>query len=191
MQDNTADLLEDLDNPLDCVEDILINNDWICDRKNEEEISVHINGKMGTYHLHFLWQPEYNALELVCELCDISIVSKTIDATAKAIVAINASMWLGHFDIQEDIFIPQYRYTSLLHGLNLASGLELIEQLIHVALSECERFYPAFLILSKPQNEDGLMPKNDNNDTVDQSLSINSSNEETLSLALMDTAGES
>ena len=191
MQDNTADLLEDLDNPLDCVEDILINNDWIYDRKNEEEISVHVNGKMGTYHLHFMWQPEYNALELVCELCDISIVSNTIDTTAKAIAAINASMWLGHFDIQEDVFIPQYRYTSLLHGLNLASGLELIEQLIHIALSECERFYPAFLIISKEHSSDSLTPKNDNDSKIGTHLPTSATNEERLSLALMDTAGES
>ena len=55
-------------------------------------------------------------------------------------------MWLGHFDVTPDSQSPAFRQGVLLRGASGAS-VEQIEDLVDIALSECERFYPAFQLV--------------------------------------------
>ena len=56
---------------------------------------------------------------------------------------INEKLWLGHFDLCSDYNMPMYRHTLLTRGWQRLS-VEQLEDLVDVALCECERFYPAF-----------------------------------------------
>jgi len=162
------EIFEDVSNPLDSVEEILYANDWIFDRMTEDELTVQITGKMGEYKLFFHWQEQYSAMKFVCQY-DLDVKHEAMDMASKTMTSINSGLWLGHFDFREGTEIPCFRHTTLFRGQTQTSGADHIEDLVDIALAECERFYPVFDILSR-----GL-PANDCD----------------LSLALMTVAGES
>ena len=72
-----------------------------------------------------------------------------MDNAARAMTAINANLWLGHFDIRPGGTVPCFRHTSLFRGMTHGSGADHLEDLVDIALSECERYYPAFSLLSR------------------------------------------
>ena len=55
-------------------------------------------------------------------------------------------MWLGHFEIGSEDGVPLFRHTVLLRGQGGAS-VEQVEDLVDIAVAECERFFPAFQFL--------------------------------------------
>lgn len=148
------DIFEDVSNPLDSVEEILCANDWTFDRMTEDELTVQISGKMGEYTLFFHWQEEYSAMRFVCQF-DLDIRREAMDQAAKTMTSINSGLWLGHFDFREGTEIPCFRHTTLFRGQTQTSGAEHIEDLVDIALAECERFYPVFDLLSRgiPAND--------------------------------------
>ena len=56
---------------------------------------------------------------------------------------VNNRLWLGHFDVEPDDHTPMFRHALLLRGQRGAT-IEQIEDLVEVALTESERYYPAF-----------------------------------------------
>ncbi|MFA5591895.1 MAG: YbjN domain-containing protein [Micavibrio sp.] len=155
------DIFEDVSNPLDSVEEILCANEWIFDRMTEDELTVQVTGKMGEYKLFFHWQEDYSAMQFSCEM-DVEISESAMDAAAKTMTEINSSLWLGHFDFRSGTNIPHFRHTTLFRGMTHTSGAEHLEDLVDIAISECERYFPVFDIFSR-----GL-PAND----ADMSLAI-------------------
>lgn len=168
------DLFDDVSNPLDGIEEIMINNDWTFDRLSQDEITVHVSGKQGTYKMSFVWQDSFNALQFCCAP-DLAIAANKIAEAAQVMNDINVSLWLGHFDICTDnksqkdktVHIPCFRHTSLFRGITETSGIAHMEDLIDIALHECERYYPSFELLSQATR----------------------STKKDMSLALMDVAG--
>jgi len=64
-------------------------------------------------------------------------------AINELLARINERMAVGHFDLWADRGLPVFRQSTLLRG---AQGLsvEQLEDLVEIALAECERFYPSF-----------------------------------------------
>jgi hypothetical protein len=150
------EFFEEVSNPLDGVEEILYANQWVFDRMTNDELTVQITGKMGEYKLFFQWQEEYSAMTFSCQY-DLDIHRSAVDEARRMMSTINAGLWLGHFDLREGD-IPCFRHTTLFRGMTQTSGVEPLEDLVDIALSECERFYPVFEILSRglPANDDDL-----------------------------------
>jgi len=148
------EIFEDVSNPLDSVEEILYANEWVFDRMNEDELNVQITGKMGEYKLFFQWQEQYSAMQFTC-VFDLDIKRDAMDLAAKTMTSINSGLWLGHFDFREGTEIPCFRHTTLFRGMTQTSGAEHIEDLVDIALAECERYYPVFDIFSRglPAND--------------------------------------
>ncbi len=148
------ELFEDVSNPLDSVEEILCANEWVFDRMNEDELNVQITGKMGEYKLFFHWQEEYSAMQFTC-LYDIDVKNDAMVAAAKTMTDINSGLWLGHFDFRPGTQTPCFRHTTLFRGQTQTSGAEHIEDLVDIALAECERYFPVFDIFSRgvPAND--------------------------------------
>ncbi len=151
--ENEIDLYDDVSNPLDGVEEIMMNNDWSFDRLNQDEMTVHISGKQGVYKMSFIWQEDFSAMQFYCTP-DLTIApNKQIEAS-QVMNKINASLWLGHFDVRTEengvaVNVPCFRHTSLFRGMNDTSGVAHMEDLIDIALHECERYYMTFDLLSK------------------------------------------
>jgi len=141
-------------NPIDLVEEIVQSNEWAHDRASDEEMMVEIGGRWCDYHLLFVWQREINALHFSCGF-EMKVPKLRRAAVFELLAAVNERLWLGHFDLAQSDASPAFRQGVLLRGAAGAS-VEQIEDLVDIAVSECERFYPAFQLVvwgGKPADE--------------------------------------
>jgi hypothetical protein len=129
-------------NPIDLVEEVAGANEWPHERTGEEELVVEIAGRWGTYRLDFAWQEDMNALHFSCGF-EMSVPESRQAAVYELLALANEKLWLGHFDLSGEEGAPLFRQTLLLGGASQVSG-EQIQDLVDIAVSECERFYPAF-----------------------------------------------
>ena len=141
-------------NPIDLVEEIVQANEWAHDRASDEEMAVEIAGRWCDYRLFFVWQREVSALHFTCAF-EMKVPKARRAAVFELLAVVNERMWLGHFDVTADTQSPCFRHGVLLRG---ASGacVEQIEDLVDIAVSECERFFPAFQLVvwgGKPAEE--------------------------------------
>ncbi|RAU23073.1 hypothetical protein CU669_06410 [Paramagnetospirillum kuznetsovii] len=140
---NTAYQDEEIQaNPMDMVEQIVAANDWAFDRRNDEELAAEVPGQWCNYSLYFAWREDMGAMHFTCAF-DMKIPDAKRGPIYELLAVINEKLWLGHFGLWDDDAVPMFRHTSLLRG---GAGLspEQLEDLVDLAVSECERFYPAF-----------------------------------------------
>ena len=143
-----------LENPIDLAEEIVRANQWAHDRASNEELLVEIAGRWSDYRVLFLWQREIAALHFSCSF-EMRVPKARRAAVLELLAAINERLWLGHFDLVSDDLSPSFRQGVLLRGAGGAS-VEQLEDLVDVAVTECERFYPAFQLVvwgGKPAEE--------------------------------------
>jgi hypothetical protein len=129
-------------NPLDIVEEIVTANEWPFDRPGDDEMIVEIGGRWCDYRLYFAWQAEVSAMQFSCQF-DMKVPPPCRSSVSELLAEVNSRLWLGHFDVCSTEQTPMFRHTTLLRGAPRAS-VEQVEDLVDIALSECERFYPAF-----------------------------------------------
>ena len=133
---------EHLGNPVDLVEQFVTANDWAFDRRNDEELAAEAPGQWCNYSLYFAWREDMGAIHFTCAF-DMKVPEAKRSAICELLAMINEKLWLGHFGLWEDEGVPMFRHTSLLRGGGGLSS-EQVEDLVDLAVSECERFYPAF-----------------------------------------------
>jgi len=168
MEQQTSTPSEETINPLDSVEDLLNDHNWVYNRMNSDELIVQVTGNACDYRLLFVWQEHMSALQFCCQY-EMEIHDNNIPAANAAIMDINSSLWMGHFEIDKENRMPAFRHTCLLRGRKDAGNSEYVEDLVDISLVQCERYHSLFHILSLPETAP----------------------EDSLSLALMDTLGES
>ena len=142
MRVSTEDVVSSADNPLDLVEDIVAANQWPFERNCDEELSVTVAGIWCDYHLGFSFNSALGGLQLASAY-DMRVPGKRRGDVHSLLAMVNERMWLGHFDLWIEDGVPMYRHAVLTRG---GAGLHAsqMEELIKIAITECERFYPAF-----------------------------------------------
>jgi len=129
-------------NPLDLVEQIVGGNEWAFDRRNDSEMAAEAPGKWCDYGLYFSWSREISAMHFTCTF-DLKVPAPQRRALYELIGLANERLWIGHFGLDTDDGTPVFRQSVLLRGAQGAS-VESLEDMVDIAMTECERFYPAF-----------------------------------------------
>jgi hypothetical protein len=137
-----TEIVERTPNPLDVVEEVVSAFDWSFERPSVEEMLAEVAGRWGTYRLFFYWQEDVAAMQFSCQF-DMTVPDDRAAEIVTLLSMVNERMWLGHFDVDADDSTPMFRHTLLLRGTQGAT-IEQIEDLVDVAVTECERFFPAF-----------------------------------------------
>ena len=132
-------------NPLDVLEAMFTENDWPFERPDDDEIVVETTGGWCDYRLFFIWREDLHALYFTCSF-DMKIPKDQRRGVNDLLALINQRMWMGHFDLCSDDGTPTYRHTLPTRGLKQLS-VEQMEDMMDIALAECERFFPAFQFL--------------------------------------------
>jgi len=153
-------------NPRDLAEQLVTDRDWLFDRPDEAELVAEVSGNWCNYSIWFAWQPDLGGLIFSCAY-DTKIPEKQRSKVLPLLAAVNEKMWLGHFDMGSEDGLVMFRHALLLRGGQGATS-EQLDDLLDIAMSECNRFYPAFQSVLWGGN------------TVEQALEI----------ALLDTVGE-
>jgi hypothetical protein len=129
-------------NPIDMVEQIAAARDWVFDRRSEEEMAIEVPGHWADYRMFFSWLDDLCALHLACAF-EMRVPGYRRTDINDLLARINEKLAIGHFDLWADEGLPVFRQSVLLRGADGAT-LEQLEDLVQIAITECERFYPAF-----------------------------------------------
>ncbi|MEA2779718.1 MAG: hypothetical protein QOK29_1262 [Rhodospirillaceae bacterium] len=145
MTELAVDTTENRSNPLDVLEELVDANEWRFDRSSKEEMVVELSGRWSDYRLYFIWQEDLSAICFSCVM-DLRVPARRRATFLELLGGVNEKLWLGHFDLCVDEPVPMFRHTVLLRGVG-GVAVEQLEDLVDIAVSECERFYPAFQFL--------------------------------------------
>ena len=129
-------------NPLDALERIVAANDWAFDRRSDGEMAAEAPGKWCDYGLYFSWSREISAMHFTCAF-DLKVPAARRTALYELLALANEKLWIGHFGMDSDDGMPLFRHSVLLRGARGASA-ESLEDMVDIAITECERFFPAF-----------------------------------------------
>jgi hypothetical protein len=129
-------------NPLDVIEQIVSTNEWAFERRNDAEMAAEAPGQWSDYGLYFNWSQEISAMHFTCAF-DMKVPEKRRADFYKLLALANTHLWIGHFGMDADDGMPVFRHAVLLRGAPGAS-LESMEDMVDIAITECERFFPAF-----------------------------------------------
>jgi hypothetical protein len=129
-------------NPLDIMEQIVIANDWAFDRRSDSEMAAEAPGRWCDYGLYFSWSHEISAMHFTCTF-DLKVPEKRRGLLYELLALANDRLWIGHFGIESGDGMPVFRHAVLLRGAPGASA-ESLEDMVDIAITECERFFPAF-----------------------------------------------
>lgn len=154
-------------NPLDEIEQLLLQRDIAHDRPIEDEIIGEVKGSWNHYKLWFRWEEALGVLMMSCSM-DVQVTKTASKARIYPLLAeLNEKLWLGHFEMSSEDGTIMFRYSVLAQD---ATDIlpDQIEAIIDVAITECNRCYPA----------------------LQSVLWGNSSVNEAITLAMFDTAGE-
>ncbi len=130
------------DNPLDIAEQVAMRREWAFDRPLEDELVAEIAGAWCNFRLWFTWQPDLGGMMFSCSY-DMKIPRHALQNVHALLAKVNERMWIGHFDICSEDNSIIFRHGLLLKHGNTAS-YDMMEELMDIAIEECDRFYPAF-----------------------------------------------
>lgn len=114
---------------------------WPCEA-TRDELSGEIQGSWATYQVKGIWREEDNVLQVLC-LPDVRVAKEHRPAANELATLVNEQLWLGHFEIWSQGGVILYRHALMLGDDGLL-GLDMAQFAIESAISECDRFYPAF-----------------------------------------------
>ncbi len=129
-------------NPLDVIEHVASTQNWAFDRTGEHELDLAISGAWGDYAVSINWRDDVEALHLAAEM-DLRAPREKRGPLVDLMAQINEKMFLGHFDLWAEEGIILFRNGLLLRGCMQVSSSQ-CEDLLTMAISACDRFYPAF-----------------------------------------------
>lgn len=129
-------------NPIDVMEQIVAANEWNFDRRSDQEMAAEAPGRWCDYGLFFNWSPEISAMHFTCAF-DLKVPEKQRGSLYELLALANERLWIGHFGMDTQDGMPVFRHAVLLRGAPGASA-ESLEDMIDIAITECERFFPAF-----------------------------------------------
>jgi hypothetical protein len=136
---------DDLD-PIDMVEHIAEHHEWEFDRIAHDQIAMAVEGQWRTYSITLAWSAHDETLRLICTF-EMEPPEERLPAVYDLLNRINDMCWTGCFTWWAEQKLMVYRYGLVLAGEQVA-GPEQIDTMIRAAIMGCERYYPAFQLVT-------------------------------------------
>ena len=132
-------------NPIDIVENVIHSKKWTFSRADEHELVAEIASQWCLYRLYFSWSEQIKAINFTVTF-DLKFPQNESQSVYELLALINEKLWIGHFDITSKNGIPAYRHTVFEPFMN-EMLYEQLEDLVDIAIYECEKYYPAFQLV--------------------------------------------
>lgn len=130
-----------LDHPLDMLEQAVEDNGWPFERSGQDEINLSVAGRWCDYHFCFTWREDLQSLHVAVSF-DMRVARERRGEIAELLMAVNAQLWLGHFDLWADDGTVLFRHVLIFPDSRVSAAQ--CEALLHLAVEACEHYYPAF-----------------------------------------------
>ncbi len=131
--------------PIDIVETLAEHHAWEFDRIADDQIAMAIEGVWRTYSITLAWSAFDETLRLICTF-DMDPPKDRLPQLFECMNSANDKCWTGAFTLWQAQRLMVYRYGLVLTG-GEAAGTAQINQLLNMAVSNSERFYPAFQLV--------------------------------------------
>lgn len=132
--------------PIDLVETIAAYHDWEFDRIAEDQIAMAVEGQWRTYAITLAWSAGDEILRLICTF-EMEPPEARLPQVHDLLNRINDACWTGCFTWWPEQRLMVYRYGLVLAGDQVA-GPDQVDTMIRAAISSCERYYPAFQLVT-------------------------------------------
>ncbi|GBR45507.1 hypothetical protein CSR02_05730 [Acetobacter pomorum] len=137
----TSEASSMLTNPLDLMEQVIGGHGWTFERCTPTEMAAEAPSRWCDYGLFFSWSAELGAILFTCAF-DLKAAPTQHANLYELIGLANEQIWVGHFSLDTEDGVLLFRHALLLRGTPAVT--DVFEDMIDIALAECERFYPAF-----------------------------------------------
>lgn len=140
------DLLSDEIDPIDIVETLAQYHAWEFDRVGDDQIAMALEGQWRSYSLTLAWSGADETLRLICTF-EMDPPEARLPQIYETLNLANDQVWSGGFAYWRAQSLMVWRYGLMLGGGQIAAP-EQIDRMIHAAVANCERFYPAFQLVA-------------------------------------------
>lgn len=140
------DLLSDEIHPIDIVETLAEHHAWQFDRVGDDQIAMAVEGQWRSYSLTLAWSGADETLRLICTF-EMDPPEDRLPELYETLNLANDQVWSGGFAYWRPQSLMVWRYGLMLGGGQMAAP-EQIDRMIHAAVANCERFYPAFQLVA-------------------------------------------
>ena len=137
-------LQEDL-HPIDIVEYLAEHHEWDFDRIADDQIAMAVEGQWRTYSITLAWSAYDETLRMVCTF-EMEPPEDKIPALYHILNDVNDQCWAGAFTYWAEQKLMVYRYGLVMTGAQSVCP-EQVDTLIRAAVTNAERFYPAFQLV--------------------------------------------
>ena len=132
--------------PIEVVENIAEFHEWEFDRIADDQIAMQVEGQWRTYSITLAWSHYDQTLRLICTF-DMEPPAHREPALYEALNAANEMCWSGNFTWWTGQKVMVFRY-GLVLGTDQIATPDQIDTIIGAAVMSCERFYPAFQLVT-------------------------------------------
>ena len=129
-------------NPIDSLELIFSRKSADFERRNTNEVVVEIEGKWNNMLLFFAWEEHLKCLHFSC-LMNINVDVCDLSKVFELLALVNENLWIGHFSYWSEHKMPIFKHSVILQD-NEENFEEKLNQIIEIAVNECEHMYPVF-----------------------------------------------
>lgn len=129
-------------NPIDLVEILAGERDWMVDRSCEDEVNLVVGGSWCDLHLSFNWHASMEGLHLASTF-DLKVPKNRRDEVTRVLALINEQLFYGHFDLWQQEGDLLFRHSTMLtDGAQLTAAQ--CDAMMAMVLNACEKYYPVF-----------------------------------------------
>jgi hypothetical protein len=128
-------------NPLDVVETVIMDRDWMFDRPDDNELVADAAGQWCKYNIWFAWQEDCRGLTLSCTF-DSKFPKRMLPQIHTLLGIANEKLWLGHYEVNSEEMSIAFRYSLMVKDDGIEP--EQLREVLDLAIEECERLYPAY-----------------------------------------------
>jgi hypothetical protein len=131
-------------NPIDYIEEYIINHNKDILRESKNEITIFSKGIWRNYNISFRWDDENKIME-VNSYFDILKKNRINKSIYSLVSSVNKKANLGFFNFCSKLNTIFFSYKVSIKGQNVMS-VEQIQNFIDIVTNECDRFYPVFFV---------------------------------------------
>ena len=131
-------------NPIDFIEDYVLNYEIEKVRDSRDEIIIFSKGVWRSYDISFKWDSKKKIIE-VSTYFEMSKKNRINKSIYSLISSINKRATVGFFNYSAELNTIFFSYKFSIKGQDFIS-IEQIKNFINIVINECDRFFPVFFV---------------------------------------------
>ena len=131
-------------NPIDFIEEYVLNDEIEKVRDSSDEIIIFSKGVWKTYDINFKWDSKQKIIE-ISTCFEMSKKNKIIKSIYSLISDVNKRVNVGFFNYSRELNTIFFSYKVSIKGQDFIS-VEQVKNFINIVTNECDRFFPVFFV---------------------------------------------